>query len=50
MIVGELMDTHTQFLTTSPRVSTTAPGEGGDFEDDDEFAAKKSIFEDDYDD
>lgn len=49
-MVEYLMDDHTQVLTTSPRVSATAPGEGGDCEDYDEFAAKKSIFEDDYDD
>ena len=50
VMVEELMGDHTQVLTTSPRVSATAPGEGGNFEDYDEFAAKKSIFEDDYDD
>lgn len=50
VMVEDLMDDHTQVLTTSPRVSATAPGKGGDFKDDDEFAAKKSIFSDEYDD
>jgi hypothetical protein len=35
-----LMDDHTAVLQTSPRVSSTAPGQGGDLGDDDEVAAK----------
>lgn len=34
------MDDHTAVLQTSPRVSATGPGQGGDFGDDDEVAAK----------
>lgn len=50
VMVEDLMDDHTQVLTTSPRVSSPTPGQGEDFGNNDEFAAKKSIFEDDYDD
>ena len=35
-----LMDDHTAVLQTSPRVSSTAPGQGDDLDDDDEVAAK----------
>ena len=34
------MDDHTAVLQTSPRVSATGPGQGGDLDDDDEVAAK----------
>ena len=34
------MDDHTAVLQTSPRVSSPAPGQGGDLDDDDEVAAK----------
>jgi len=47
VMVEELMGDHTGVLQTSPIVSATEPGRGGDFDDDDEFAAKKSIFSDD---
>lgn len=35
-----LMEAHTGILQTSPRVSSTEPGQGGDLGDDDVIAAK----------
>lgn len=32
VMVEDLMDDHTQVLTTSPRVSATGPGQGGDLD------------------